>query len=396
MNPLEARLLVVDDNEDNRYTLRQRLKRLGHTSIETATNGREALDLLGQREFDLVLLDVMMPELNGYEVLEQLKADPRRRDVPVIMISALDQIESVIRCVELGAEDYLPKPFNPTLLAARVGASLEKKRLRDELHASLNRLEKELEAARRLQVSMLPREFPAFTEQQPVDIHALMQAAREVGGDLYDFFYSSPERLFFLVADVSGKGADAAMFMARTRSLVRMAVELLHEVGATDVTPGRVLDTVNRELCQNNREKMFVSVFLGALDVRTGGLEFSNAGHPPPYRISVAGGLERLGGTPQAPLGIRQATSYTTSTLDLDKADTLFVCTDGVVEASDEDQNMYGDERLQALLNSTTESSAQARVTQVKDAIDSFAAGAPPADDVTMLVLSWRPTAAIR
>src|SRR5215469_11767455 len=156
MKASDVRLLVVDDNEDNRYTLRQRLKRQGYADVETATNGREALDLLRDREFDLVLLDVMMPELNGYEVLERLKADPRWRDLPVIMISALDQLESVIRCVELGAEDYLPKPFNPTLLSARVGASLEKKRLRDELRASLSRLEKELEAARRLQINMLP------------------------------------------------------------------------------------------------------------------------------------------------------------------------------------------------------------------------------------------------
>ncbi|MBS0339082.1 MAG: fused response regulator/phosphatase [Proteobacteria bacterium] len=396
MTCFEARLLVVDDNEDNRYTLRQRLKRQGYANVETATNGREALELLGQREIDLVLLDVMMPEMNGYEVLEQLKADPRRRDIPVIMISALDQLESVIRCVELGAEDYLPKPFNPTLLAARVGASLEKKRLRDELRASLSRLEKELEAARRLQVSMLPREFPACTEQQPVDIHALMQAAREVGGDLYDFFYPSPDRLCFLVADVSGKGADAAMFMARTRSLVRMAVELLHEVGATDVAPDRVLNTVNRELCQNNREKMFVSVFMGTLDVRTGALAFANAGHPPPCRISAARRIERLGSAPQPPLGIRPAARYTTSAIELEVADTLFVCTDGVCEAANASGEMYGDERLQALLEVSGDSSAQAVVTQVKDAIDAFAAGAPPADDVTMLALRWRPTAAGR
>jgi DNA-binding response OmpR family regulator len=125
-------LLVVDDNEDNRYTLSRRLTREGYTTVVTATDGREALDLLAARPFDLVLLDVMMPELNGYEVLERLRADDRLRHVPVIMISALDQLESVVRCIELGAEDYLPKPFNPVLLRARVGACLEKKRLRDQ------------------------------------------------------------------------------------------------------------------------------------------------------------------------------------------------------------------------------------------------------------------------
>jgi class 3 adenylate cyclase len=126
-------LLVVDDDENNRYTLTQRLRRQGYADVTTAQNGREALDLLRSRAFDLVLLDIMMPELNGYQVLEQLKVDERLRHVPVIMISAVDELDSVVRCIELGAEDYLPKPFNPTLLKARVGACLEKKRLHDQL-----------------------------------------------------------------------------------------------------------------------------------------------------------------------------------------------------------------------------------------------------------------------
>jgi CheY-like chemotaxis protein len=125
-------LLVVDDNEDNRYTLVQRLRRLRYTNVTTAADGREALGRLAGREFDLVLLDVMMPELNGYEVLERMRADDRLRDVPVIMISAVDQVESVVRCIELGAADYLPKPFDPVLLSARVGACLERKRWRDQ------------------------------------------------------------------------------------------------------------------------------------------------------------------------------------------------------------------------------------------------------------------------
>lgn len=135
MSVAEAALLVVDDNEDNRYTLTRRLDREGYTNVATATNGREALELLQARPIDLVLLDIMMPDMNGYEVLERLKADPQLRHIPVIMISAIDEIESVIRCVELGAEDYLSKPFNPTLLRARVGASLERKKLNDQVRA---------------------------------------------------------------------------------------------------------------------------------------------------------------------------------------------------------------------------------------------------------------------
>jgi adenylate cyclase len=131
----DAALLVVDDNEDNRYTLTRRLKRLGYTNVATATNGREALEVLQANPIDLVLLDIMMPDMNGYEVLERLKADPQRRHIPVIMISAIEEVESVIRCIELGAEDYLSKPFNPTLLRARVGASLERKKLNDQVRA---------------------------------------------------------------------------------------------------------------------------------------------------------------------------------------------------------------------------------------------------------------------
>jgi adenylate cyclase len=126
-------LLVVDDDENNRYTLTQRLRRQGYADVTTAEDGRQALELLRSRPFDLVLLDIMMPELNGYQVLEALKADEGLRHVPVIMISAVDELDSVIRCIELGAEDYLPKPFNSTLLKARIGACLEKKRLHDQL-----------------------------------------------------------------------------------------------------------------------------------------------------------------------------------------------------------------------------------------------------------------------
>src|SRR5262252_4219438 len=138
-------LLVVDDNEDNRYTLVQRLRRLGYTDIATAVDGRRALECLRERAFDLVLLDVMMPELNGYEVLERLRADDQLRHLPVIMISAVDQLESVVRCIELGADDYLPKPFNPILLRARVGACLERKRLHDEVTARTRELSDSLE-----------------------------------------------------------------------------------------------------------------------------------------------------------------------------------------------------------------------------------------------------------
>jgi signal transduction histidine kinase len=139
-NPPGPRLLVVDDNEDNRYTLTLQLEIEGYQNITVAEDGQGALDLLQKHEFDLLLLDVMMPKLDGYQVLESLKGQGRLHNLPVIMISALNEVASVVRCIELGAEDYLPKPFDPVLLRARIGASLEKKRLRDEAHARTREL----------------------------------------------------------------------------------------------------------------------------------------------------------------------------------------------------------------------------------------------------------------
>jgi class 3 adenylate cyclase/CheY-like chemotaxis protein len=136
----EAALLVVDDNEDNLYTLTRRLNRDGYKNLSTASNGREALKILREKRIDLVLLDIMMPEMNGYEMLEQLKRDQNLRHIPVIMISAVDEFDSVIRCIELGADDYLSKPFNPTLLRARLAASLERKWLHDQVVAKTTEL----------------------------------------------------------------------------------------------------------------------------------------------------------------------------------------------------------------------------------------------------------------
>jgi adenylate cyclase len=160
VNPSLAALLIVDDNEENRYTLTRRLAREGYSNLSTANNGRQALELLNTQLFDLVLLDIAMPEMDGYQVLEHIKANAALRHVPVIMISAIEELSSVVRCIALGAEDYLAKPFDPTLLRARVGASLEKKALRDEVTkqaAQLAEWNKQLEQRVQLQVSQISR-----------------------------------------------------------------------------------------------------------------------------------------------------------------------------------------------------------------------------------------------
>jgi class 3 adenylate cyclase len=151
----EGCVLVVDDNEVNRDLLARRLQRQGH-AVSVAEDGFQALEMMRSQPFDLVLLDIMMPQMNGYQVLEHLKADEKLRYIPVIMISAVDDIDSIVRCIELGAEDYLSKPFNPVLLKARIGACLEKKRLRDKEQAYLQKLAQEQEKSERLLLNILP------------------------------------------------------------------------------------------------------------------------------------------------------------------------------------------------------------------------------------------------
>jgi sigma-B regulation protein RsbU (phosphoserine phosphatase) len=356
-----ATLLVVDDNADNRDLLSRRLARFGYTNVATATNGREALLQLRAKPFDLVLLDIMMPDMNGYEVLEHLKASNELHDLPVIMISALDEIASVVKCIELGAVDYLPKPFNPTLLRARVDASLEKKRLRDETRSSLQRLERELEAARTLQLGMLPSVFPART----------------------DYLFC------FLVGDVSGKGALAAMFMARTRSLARMAIELWRQWSSEPIAVAHLAEAVNRELCQNNSDRMFVTLFLGLLDTRDGTLAYVNAGHPLPHLLHASGHVGQLAGQPDMPLGVRPGTAYQPRTAALGHGDAILVVTDGVTEAMNEQGALYGADRFEAVLRATGQAAPANIVHVVTDDVQAFAGMAPQADDVTVLALRW-------
>ncbi len=179
-------VLVVDDNENNRQLLADQLEWQGY-GVVTAENGRQALEMIDERDFDLILLDIMMPEVNGYEVLEHLKRDSRLRHIPVIMISAVGEIGSVIRCIELGAEDYLPKPFNPTLLKARIGASLEKKHLRDQEQAYLRRLEGEREKSERLLLNVLPQPVAEQLKQQQGTIADSFAEVTVLFADIVDF-----------------------------------------------------------------------------------------------------------------------------------------------------------------------------------------------------------------
>jgi len=389
MSAVRNALLIVDDNEDNRYTLMRRLQREGYTNLASANDGKLALDLLQSQPFDLVLLDVMMPGLNGYEVLERMRADARLRHIPVIMISALDEIDSVIRCIELGAEDYLSKPFNPTLLRARVGASLEKKRLRDEIVQALNQIEVELQAARQIQLSMVPTEFLVPTPDRPVEVYATLEPARRVGGDLYDFFWGEDGRMYFVVADVSDKGAPAALFMARTKTMIRLVATLYRLPDGAPMEPHRIIEKVNEGLSLENQQGMFVTVFLGILDPATATLSFCNAGHNLPYLLRPDDGVSAVDGARGKPLGIRPTFTYQTETLTLAPGDGLFVYTDGITEALNTANELFSDERLEKALRSLATASASEMVTGVMERVQAFATGAVQADDIAAMGLRF-------
>ena len=193
--PPNAAVLVVDDVPENRDLLVRRLKRLGINDVEQAANGIEALAAIERKNFDLVLLDIMMPELDGFGVLERLKQSGRINDLPVVVISALNEIEPVVRCVELGAEDFIFKPFNPTLLRARVMASLEKKALRDRTRDELRRKQMELDEARTLQLALVPAPLRDSIAGRTAAVDAVLEPAKEVGGDLVDHFRIGEDRI---------------------------------------------------------------------------------------------------------------------------------------------------------------------------------------------------------
>jgi adenylate cyclase len=183
---ISSRILVVDDMEANRELLSRRLSRDGHL-VTMANDGHSALELLGTAEFDLVLLDLMMPDINGFDVLRRLKEDPAMRHIPVIMISALDEIDSIVRCIEAGAEDYIAKPFDPVLLAARIDATLERKRLRDREHAFTLELQAEKSKSDALLLNILPAGIVERMRQGEVGIADRFPDATILFSDLVGF-----------------------------------------------------------------------------------------------------------------------------------------------------------------------------------------------------------------
>ena len=382
MTPPPGRLLVVDDTEANRDLLARRLSALGH-EVLIAGNGREALDVLAAHPIDLVLLDIMMPEMDGFQVLERMRPDPVLRHVPVIMISAVDEIDSVARAIELGATDYLPKPFNAVVLRARVSATLEKKRLEDAERHHTRELERELEIGRQIQKDFLPDALP----QPPGwEIAAAFHPARQVGGDFYDAFALEDGRVALVVADVCDKGVGAALFMALFRSLIRSHAEL-HGAGTPAAPAARSIVALTNDYIArtHGRSNMFATIFFAILDPSTGALAWVNGGHEPPVLRRRDGRLERLAPTGPA-VGALPRMEFTSQTGRLDPGDLLLAITDGVSEARAPSGALYGEDRLARLLEAPA-ATAAALLSTIVDAVRAHESGAEPGDDLTMLAV---------
>jgi sigma-B regulation protein RsbU (phosphoserine phosphatase) len=384
----DVTLLIVDDSPFNRLLLTKRLAELGYTSVVTANNGVEGLAAIATRDFDVVLLDIEMPELDGIGVLERLHASGRQ-EPPVIVISALTEMSAVVRCIELGAEDYLPKTFDPPLLRARLSAVLEKKRLRDLASQRLNLLEAELESARLAQLALVPRDFAAIAGHR-VSLHAAMVPARQVGGDLYDAVRLDDSTLLFTVADVAGKGAPAGLTMARTLGLIRASARLLALHGMPD--PAEILTLANDDLARENEDATFVTVALGVLNMSTGEGRIASAAHETPLLYGAGLPPRALPGLPrQPPLGAMEDIAYRSSDFALSPSEGLLLYSDGVTEAEDRSEAFFGRERLlQELARlARADGSARAVVEGLFSSVTAFADGAPQADDITALGLRF-------
>jgi serine phosphatase RsbU (regulator of sigma subunit) len=380
----QSRVLVVDDNEMNRDMLSRRLRRQGF-DVALAQDGRQALASISAQAFDLVLLDIMMPVMNGYELLERLKGDPALRHIPVIMITAVDDTDSIARCIEMGAEDHLPKPFNPAILRARIDSALAKKRLRDREQVYAKSLERELAIGREIQRSFLPEALPTVPGWE---LAARFQPARQVAGDFYDAFELPDGRLGVVVADVCDKGVGAALFMALFRSLLRV----LAAQNCADPDPDKVLvgtlASVNDYIVHTHgRANMFATLFFGVLSPATGALRYVNAGHDPP--VVLGPGPDRLLRlAPSGPaVGLSAGPAFRSERIELAPGALLLAFTDGVTDACDSGGRMFGEPRLLALLAACGDGGAAAALDRVEAALADHVADSPRSDDVTLLAV---------
>jgi sigma-B regulation protein RsbU (phosphoserine phosphatase) len=334
--PIAGRILVVDDNLENRDTLARRLQRQGHTTA-MAADGAEALEIARREPFDLVLLDVMMPVLDGYATLSALKADPELRHVPVIMISALDELESVVRCIEKGADDYLPKPFNPTLLRARIGAGLEKKALRDQeqkylrqIEATQAHLKAELDEAAKYVQSI----FPPPTDE-PFRIDWNYAPSMELGGDAFGYHWIDDDHLAIYLLDVCGHGVGASLLSVSAINVLRSGS--LPETDFRD--PAAVLAGLNEAFPMERQNNMYFTIWYGVYHRSSRVLRHASGGHPPSLLLKPDGSMDELR-APGMLIGAIPGMAYRSEACDIAPGSRLLVLCDGTYEIKRPDGTM--------------------------------------------------------
>jgi sigma-B regulation protein RsbU (phosphoserine phosphatase) len=376
----DCRVLLVDDAKANLDILVEGLK--SDHKLSLALNGEMALQIASRMPVDLVLLDIVMPGIDGFEVCRRLRQMPETSEVPIVFLSSLEEVQDKTRGFEAGANDYLTKPFEMLEVKARVRSLLKAKAYND---AVKEQMASELRIARDIQMGMLPHDFTAAEQVYGVEFGAVLEPAREVGGDLYGVCAAGTERLVVFLGDVSGKGIPASMFMVRTISLARLLARETPE-------PDRILARLNDELSTDNPSGMFVTFFCAVFEPESGRLTLANAGHCRPLLLPAAGpprwAVKQLG----TALAFEPGLGFERTELTLALGDALILYSDGVTEAFNPDAECYGDERLLADAVGLAGKPAGAMATDVLRNVRVFAAGAPQSDDIAILALKFNGT----
>ncbi len=385
-SPSGFRILVVDDEIDLESLIRQKFRRQIREKVYDfvfAFNGLEALTkLLEYPEIGIVLTDINMPEMDGLTLLAKLK-ELKNQGLKTVIVSAYGDMDNIRTAMNRGAYDFITKPVNFEDLEITINKTIEEimqiRRSMEE-HDQLISIQHDLNVAREIQQAILPKVFSLLPEKQNFDIYASMVAAREVGGDFYDFFLVDSTQLGFVIGDVSGKGVPAAIFMAVSRTLIRAT-------GIKGVSAGECMRYVNKLLCNESVASMFVTIFYGILDFTTGEVEFVNAGHNPPYLIS-SNGITKVEITGDTVLGVFDEISFRTGKIKMNPGDKLFLFTDGVTEAFNNREEVYGEERLESLLMQHLALPVNNIVNETMESVKSYVNGAPQSDDITLLSIS--------
>ena len=385
---MAIKILSVDDEQDLEALLTQYFRRKirkGEYAFSFAHNGLEALKLILEHpDFDIILSDINMPEMDGLTLLTKIN-EMRNPAMKCIMVSAYGDMYNIRTAMNHGAFDFAMKPIDMEDLERTIQKAVEQisfiKKAQAE-HSQLEEIQYDLNVAREIQQSILPKVFPAFPESAPFDIYATMNAAKAVGGDFYDFFMVDEHHLGFTIADVSDKGVPAAIFMAISRTVIRATALRQH-------SPATCLSESNNLLCNESVNGMFVTVFYAILNIHTGDVVYSNGGHNRPVWIRKGGTAEMLPVTGSMALGVMPGLPYQERTIHLEPGDSLFLYTDGISEAMNPRGELFGDERLIQTC-STTPASAKAMIGQMAQQVNAFVDGATQFDDMTMLSLLYK------